>query len=222
MKKLFCIIITLSMIFSATAQKDQKAATHDPKAKEILDKVSTKTKAYKTIKAEFVINREDKKSNQKNTQKGTIWIKGNKYKLDILGAITFCDGKTRWAYIKDSKEINITEPDLKTDNLIDPSKIFTIYEKGYKYKYINEKFEDALQLHEIELYPEDLKTKLSKLSIQIEKNGSCIHAIKYVEKGGTTVTVKITKFTTDAGVNDADVTFNKANFPGAEVIDMRD
>lgn len=223
MKKLVIAIIPVFMVLSVYAQKDQKAApVHDPKAKEILDKVSSKTKAYQTIKAEFVINREDKKDNKKNTQKGTIWIKGNKYKLDILGAITFCDGKTRWAYIKDSKEINITEPDPKTDNLIDPSKVFTIYEKGYKYKYVGEKFEDGLQMHEIDLFPEDLRTKLSRLTLQVEKNENRIHSIRYVEKDGVTVTVKVSKFSPDAGVSEADVTFNKANFPGAEIIDMRD
>lgn len=208
---------------SLYAQKETKTTqVHDPKAKEILDKVSAKTKAYKTIKADFVINREDKKDSKKNsTQKGSIWIKGSKYKLDLMGTITYCDGKTRWAYIKDSKEINITEPDAKTDNLIDPSKVFTIYEKGYKYKFINEKFEDGLQLNEIELYPENLNTKISKLTLLIDKTNNHIHSIKYVEKDGVSITVKIAKFSPDGDISDADVTYNKANFPGAEVIDMR-
>jgi len=183
-----------------------KAKTHDPKAKGVLDKVSVKTKAFKTIKADFVVSREDKKST----------------KLDIMGTITFCDGKTRWAYIKESKEVNITEPDLKNDKLVDPSKIFTIYEKGYKYTYISEKFEDGLQLHEIDLYPEDLKQKVSRITLQIEKNEMRIHSVKYIEKDGVIYTVKIAKFLPDTEISDADVTFNKANFPGAEIIDMRD
>ncbi|HBX49645.1 MAG: hypothetical protein A2275_11435 [Bacteroidetes bacterium RIFOXYA12_FULL_35_11] len=199
-----------------------KAKTHDPKAKGVLDKVSVKTKAFKTIKADFVVSREDKKSTKKDTQKGSLWIKGSKYKLDIMGTITFCDGKTRWAYIKESKEVNITEPDLKNDKLVDPSKIFTIYEKGYKYTYISEKFEDGLQLHEIDLYPEDLKQKVSRITLQIEKNEMRIHSVKYIEKDGVIYTVKIAKFLPDTEISDADVTFNKANFPGAEIIDMRD
>lgn len=223
MKRIVSLLGVILFACSLFAQKDQKqGSVHDTKAKEILDKVSAKTKAFKTIKADFVISREDKKDTKKSsTQKGSIWIKGSKYKLDLMGTITYCDGKTRWAYIKDSKEINITEPDAKTDNLIDPSKVFTIYEKGYKYKYINEKFEDGLQLHEIELYPENLTTKISRLTVQIEKDNNRIHSIKYVDKDGVTITVKVAKFTPDAEITDADVTYNKANFPGAEVIDMR-
>ncbi|MBI5217453.1 MAG: outer membrane lipoprotein carrier protein LolA [Bacteroidia bacterium] len=220
---LAALIYFTSVSFAQQKDKDQKPV-HDAKAKEILDKVSAKTKAYKTIKADFVINREDKKDVKKsNTQKGTIWIKGSKYKLDVLGTITYCDGKTRWAYIKESKEINITEPDKKTDNLVDPTKVFTIYEKGYKYKFMYEKFEDGLQLYEIDLYPETVeKIKVSRITLQIEKNENRLHCIKYVEKDGVTVTVKIAKFSPDAEISDAEVTFNKANFPGAEIIDMRD
>lgn len=223
MKKAFCLLAIVVFSVSLFAQKESKTKpVHDPKAKDILDKVSAKTKGYKTIKADFIINREDKKDSKKNsTQKGSIWIKGSKYKLDLMGTITYCDGKTRWAYIKDSKEINITEPDAKTDNLIDPSKVFTIYEKGYKYKYVNEKFEDGLQLHEIELYPENLNTKISKLTLLIEKSDNRLHSIKYVDKDGVSIIVKVSKFTPDAEISDADVTYNKANFPGAEVIDMR-
>jgi outer membrane lipoprotein-sorting protein len=220
MKIVFAFIGLFFGLSVFAQQKDQKPV-HDAKAKEILDKVSVKTKAYKTIKADFVISREDKKTGKKETQKGTIWIKGNKYKLDVLGTVTFCDGKTRWAYIKESKEVNITEPDQKTDKLMDPSKIFTIYEKGYKYKYINEKFEDGLQLHEIDLYPEDLAQKLSRVTLQIKKDELTIHSVKYVEKDGMSVTLKVAKFSPDEPITEEDVTFNKASFPGAEIIDMR-
>ncbi len=216
------LILFQSLSFSQNKNTDAKTKTHDPKAKEILDKVSVKTKSFKTIKADFVVSREDQKSTKKETQKGSLWIKGNKYKLDIMGTITFSDGKTRWAYIKESKEINITEPDPKNDKLVDPSKIFTIYEKGYKYTYVAEKFEDGLQLHEIDLYPEDLKQKVSRITLQIEKKDMRIHSVKYIEKEGVFYTVKIAKFAPDTDISDADVTFNKANFPGAEIIDMRD
>lgn len=220
---LFGLFISSLVIAQGKENKQGAPSVHDPKAKEILDKVSVKTKAFKTIKADFVINRIDAKDTKKNsTQKGSISIKGAKYKLDIMGTITYSDGKTRWAYIKESKEINITTPDPKSDNLVDPSKVFTIYEKGYKYKFMFEKFEDGLQIYEIDLYPEALNTKLSKITLQIDKTSMQVHSIKYVEKDGVSYIIKVAKFAADADVSDADVTFNKANFPGAEIIDMRD
>lgn len=37
-------------------------------------------------------------------------MKGNKFKIEIPDAITWFDGTTQWVYIKDTDEVNITNP----------------------------------------------------------------------------------------------------------------
>src|ERR1700746_2272767 len=130
-KKITIIALLALGYFTVNAQ-DQ-----DPKAKKILDELSVKTKAYSTIKAEFtwVVEKKDK---TKDTQSGKIQTKGAKYRLDIPGHEIYCDGKTVWDFIKDANEVQIKDMETGGDDVVNPSTIFTIYEKGFKYKFVSE------------------------------------------------------------------------------------
>lgn len=220
MKKVFnSIFLTFALLGYLSAQTTYQAV--DPKAKEILDKVSAKTKAYKTIEAEFSFILENKQEDMTDSQKGKIWIKGNKYKIDLMGTSTYYDGKTQWTHMKDAEEVNVTEPDPNDDNTLNPAKMFTIYEKGYKIRYINEKFEDARQLVVIDLYPVDLKKDYSRITLKIDKAKMQIYSLQRFGKDGNYYTIKVLKMTTDQAMDDTMFTFDKTKFPKVEIIDMR-
>ena len=78
----------------------------------------------------------DKKQTEKQT--GKVQVKGSKFKLDIPGNTIVCDGKTIWAHNKDANEVTIKSFDANNEDQLNPSKIFTMYETGYKYKYEKE------------------------------------------------------------------------------------
>jgi len=46
------------------------------------------------------------------------------------------DGVTVWTYLPEEKEVNIDNFDANADDVVNPSKIFDIYKKGYKYMYL--------------------------------------------------------------------------------------
>lgn len=190
----------------------------DPKAKTILDDLSKTTKAYKTIVAEFTYQSENKTKKINETQKGTIKIKGNKYRLSIKGQEVICDGKTIWTYIKDANEVQITEIDPNDTESLNPSNIFTIYEKGFKYKY--EKEEQGQ--HVIHLYPTDPgKRKFHTAKLRIDKIKKQTTNLTMMMKDGGTDTYIINSFKPNTELADNIFTFSKEQFPGAEVVDLR-
>ncbi|NSW46557.1 MAG: outer membrane lipoprotein carrier protein LolA [Bacteroidales bacterium] len=217
---LFMFSILLLKAQQTTPSADYKEV--DPKAKSILDKVSAKNKAYKTIKAEFAIILENKKENIKDAKKGTIWIKGNKYKVDLAASTIFFDGKTQWTYMKEANEVNITDPDPKDDNTLNPAKIFSIYETGYKIRFIKEKFEKNRALYEIELYPKDLKKEFTKISLKIDKDKSQIFSMKRYGKDGTDFYLEMISIKTNEEMADLMFVFDKTKYPKVEINDMRD
>ena len=209
-KQTLIALLSVGIMSSAIAQ-------NDPKAKTILDDLSTKTKAYTTIKAEFSITTE-KKDKSKDTQNGKIWIKGSKYKLEIPGHDIFCDGKTVWEYIKAANEAQIKDMETGGDEALNPSTIFTIYEKGFKYKFESE---DALT-QTISLFPLNPdKKKFHTVKLVLDKTKKQIASVKMLMKDGTTVTYLIKSFEANAAIPDTDFTFNKAAHPGVEMNDMR-
>ncbi len=192
-------------------------AQTDKKAQEILNSVSTKYKSYKSIKAQFTITIENGKDKSKDTQKGTLYLKGQKYKLEIAGQDILSDGKTRWTFVKDANEVQIDNQ--RTDeNAITPTNIFTIYEKGWLSKYTGEK-KDA---HLVELIPSDAKSKnIFKVKLTINKTQKTITSAIVYDKNGSTQTITVDKFVADGATDETIYVFNNGKYPGAEIIDLR-
>lgn len=192
-------------------------AQNDPKAKAILDELSAKTKAYTSIKAEFSFTTE-KKDKTKDVQSGKIQTKGKKYKLEIPGHEIFCDGKTVWEYIKDANEVQIKDMETEGEGAINPSNIFTIYEKGFKYKFDGE---DATT-QTISLFPDNPdKKKYHTAKLFINKTKKEISSVKMMMKDGSTQTYTIKSFTPNVPIPDTDFTFDAKAHPGVSVEDMR-
>jgi outer membrane lipoprotein-sorting protein len=194
-----------------------KAQDQDPKAKKILDELSVKTKAYTTIKAEFnwVVEKKDK---SKDSQSGKIQTKGSKYKLEIPGHEIYCDGKTVWDYIKDANEVQIKDMETGGDDAVNPSNIFTIYEKGFKYKFESE---DATT-QVISLFPVNPdKKKFHTVKLYIDKTKKQITSVKMMMKDGSIQTYTIKSFAGSTPIPDTDFTFDPKAHKGISVEDLR-
>lgn len=196
----------------------------DAKAKAILDGLSKKTKAYSSIKADFSYTLENKDQNINESQAGTIYIKGPKYKLNIAGQEVISDGTTMWTYLKDAGECQVQNaPDESQEDAISPSNIFTIYEKGFKYKYEGEKTSSGKTLQNISLFPTDPKDKpYHTVRLFIDKAAQQIHSIEVIGKDGNKYTYLVKTFTPNVNVNESMFTFNPSQHPKVDVIDLRD
>jgi outer membrane lipoprotein-sorting protein len=218
MKKLIIVIFSLLLAnYSVNAQVDAKA-------KKILDEVSAKTKTYTSITAEFTITIENKKNKTTDSQTGKITLKGNKYKLEVNNQTIISDSKTSWTILKDASEVQINTIESKEKETgINPSNIFTMHEKGFKYEFVKEEKQKNGAVYQIiKLYPEDVKKKNYHTAIlTINKDKSQIVSIKILGKDGTDMTYFVKSFTTNTAIPETVFVFNDKNFPGYEVIDLR-
>lgn len=213
------ILFILSIVLFANVLSAQT----DAKAKQILDQVSQKTRSYKTIAADFTFSMQNKQMGINETNNGSIKLKGNKYVVDIPGAglKVFADGKTSWNYMKTGNQVTIAAIDENSSELMDPSTVFTIYEKGFKSKFIAEKTVDGKQVYQIELYPDKKEFEVSKITIEINKSTSAIQSAQLAGTDGNTYSIKVNKFEPNKEIQDSEFVFDSKKFPGVEVIDLR-
>ena len=138
---------TSSTVITATAtiQKDQQATN-------ILNAVTTTTKSRKTIALNFTFT--VKKGDMKEVQKGDLKIKDNKYWYSIFGTTKISDGKSIAEVITEDKEVSISSANFNDPDEFSPQEMFTIYEKGYKYRYMGQKTDNEVTLDLIDLYPD--------------------------------------------------------------------
>lgn len=198
-------------------------AQTDTKAKEILDQASKKTRSYKTISADFTFSMQNKQMKINETNKGSIKLKGNKYVVDIPGAglKVFADGKTSWNYMKTGNQVTIAPIDENSSELMDPSSVFTIYEKGFKSKFIAEKTIAGKAVYQIELFPDKKDFEVIKIAIDINKATSMIQSALLTGTDGNIYTITVDKFEPDNEIQDAEFVFDTKKYPGVEVIDLR-
>ncbi len=216
MGRLIIILLTALISIQAFGQDEDKG---DKKSNEILDRLTAKTEAYKTIRVEFAYKMENTDAGIDERTDGTLIIEGDKYRLNIAGQIVICDGTTVWTYIEDAEEVQINSVD-ESEETITPGKLLTSYNKDYRSKFIKEDFMYGTTVNIIDLTPIEGKSYY-KVRLVIDKEKDQLHEITIYDKNGSTYSYIINKFEPNVEVPASTFTFNKAEFPDAEVIDMR-
>ncbi len=108
-------------------------AQYDPNALDTLDAMSSKYKTMEAFEANIVPVSMTNEIDKVNDEfKGKITVKGNKFRLVLPEQELFNDGATQWTYLPEAKEVTIDNYDPNSDD-INPSKISSMYKKGYKY-----------------------------------------------------------------------------------------
>ena len=126
-----------SLLFLLIAFGGDVMAQADAQAKAILSGVSKKYRSYAMVKTDFSFTLKNPQTNINETQSGSLYVKpsSNKYKVNLGEQELISDGKVQWTYLKNDNEVQISEIDNSSDAL-NPAKIFTMYEKGFKYVYL--------------------------------------------------------------------------------------
>ncbi len=197
-------------------------AQNDPRAKTILADVSKKYRSYDAIKTDFTYTIDNPQAKIKQSQTGTLYVrsKTNKYKVMLKDQELFSDGKNQWTYLKSDKEVQLSEVNAGADGL-NPAKIFTIYEKGYKYLYAGETKANGRVYQNIDLTPIDGKQSFFKIKLKIDKLKKQIVSASIFDKNGNHYTYAINTFTPNVKVSDSFFAFDSKKYPGVEVVDLR-
>ncbi|MEE4285353.1 MAG: outer membrane lipoprotein carrier protein LolA [Mariniphaga sp.] len=216
MKHIFLLGIFLASVFFIQAQQDTKA-------KQILDEVSKNTRSFKTISADFVFSMENSEMDINERNEGTIKLKGQKYVVDLpdIGVKVFSDGKTLWNYMEDGNQVTISNLEDGGSELMDPSSVFTIYEKGFQSKYVGEKTIGNEIVHQIELYPDSEEHEVSKILLSVGKSDKMIKSALLYGTDGNIYGIEVKKMDTQTELPDSYFLFNASDYGDVEIIDFR-
>ncbi|MFN5319145.1 MAG: LolA family protein [Bacteroidia bacterium] len=214
MKKIFAVVLLIACQHIAIGQQDKQA-------KQILDKLSAKTKSYSSIVTDFSYSLVNKDRKINKVQNWKLWLKGENYRLDMGDQVLICNGKQVWKILKGDKEVEISAPSSGEDAL-NPRNIFTMYEKGFKNKFIKDTKVGTKDVHLIELYPLNPKSKdYNTIRLYIDKAAMQIVKSEILGNNGNVYTYEIKKFKTNEATDVGLFQFKTSEFPGYEVNDLR-
>jgi outer membrane lipoprotein carrier protein len=211
MKKVFILFTVIILTIKTSAQ-------NDPEALKVLDKFSSAAQAAPSVSMKFRLITLNEMENTTDTVNGSIIMSGNKYKLVMPDNITWLNGEMSWNYLIAEKEVTITKPDRKEESFLNrPSSIFTIYKKGYKSRFVEERGNSYI----IDLYPEDIKGDLVRLRLSIGKVTPDLIGAEYKRKDGIVVYLIVNEYNLKQKPDPSTFTFDPQKYKGVEIIDMR-
>lgn len=220
MKKYLMLMGLVLGVFVLHAQNNS-LGQNDPAAKQILDGVSAKFKTFKGVQASFTLQVEDSKGKVQGSKKGTVYMKGTKYRVNVTGQEIFCDGNNIWTYDRSANEVTITKFD-PSQNVITPQKLFTnFYDKDFLYKLNGQKKIGNKLLQEIEMTPVDKTKAFHKVYVYVDKATKTINTTKVLEKNGNRYTYTVNTMNGNTTISDAQFVFDKKKYPGVEEVDLR-
>ena len=192
--------------------------SQDTKSQDILNKVSSKMKALKCFYLEFnsLVKNSSSQTNENMTGKG--WVKGNKFNATFAGNTIISNGMKTWTIIKEEKAVY--ESDANSDDgSINPKKIMTIWETGFKNKYEREELLNGEKVHVISLTPKSpSNSEFKSIVIYISKSTNSLKQAYIKSKDGSIITYNVTKFQENPSLQDSKFSFDKKNYPGYKVV----
>lgn len=191
---------------------------NDAQADRVLKKVKLKMNGASDIKAKFKYSLENRATKSKPMSKvGEIKVKkNNKFRINFTDQELICDGKTVWNVMKPEKEVNVSEYDPSESFSFD--KIFKVYDDGMRTRF---DAKETASVSKVSLFPTKGKTDYFKIELWVDEVQSIPLKMKVWNRNGSTVTYELSEVRVNSNLNDSDFVFQKINYPGLEVIDMR-
>ncbi len=192
-------------------------------AKKILDEVSAKTRTFKTMSADFQFSMVNEEMDINEQNNGTIKVKGQKYVVDLpdAGIKVFSDGETIWNYMEDGNQVTVSSVDDSGSELMDPSSIFSIYERGFRSSYVGEANENGKAVYKIELFPDSEEYQVTKIEVSVDKATMMLSSAKLHATDDNIYSILVRKMEINKNFPDSDFIFDASKYDDVEVIDFR-
>ncbi len=191
----------------------------DSKAQGILDKLSAKMKGYSSFYVEFSATVKNSSTGANSSETGKGWVKGNKYYASYGDNTIISNGMKTWTVVKEEKAVYETDANTSDEESINPKKLMTIWESGFKNKYEKEESLNGEQVHVINLYPKNPGTvNYHTITLYISKSDNELKKAIMKMKDGTIMTYNLTKFQPNISVDDSKFVFDPKKYPGYTVI----
>lgn len=192
--------------------------SQDPQSQAILDKLSKKMKAETSFYIEFSANITNSVSGVDQNESGKGWVKGNKYFASYGENTIISNGVKSWTVVKEEKSIYETDAESDDEESLNPRKLMTIWETGFKNKYGKETKINEESVHMIYLYPKNPgSVEYHTIILYISKSNELKRVVMKM-KDNTVMTYRLTKYQANPEVSDSKFVFDSKKYPGYTII----
>jgi outer membrane lipoprotein-sorting protein len=210
--KYYITLFTLFFLGSVFAQEDAKS-------QQILDEMSKEIKSHNSFYVEFSANIKNSVTGTDDTETGKGWVKGDKFYASYGQNTIISNGVKTWTIVKEEKSVYEMDAEDDDEESINPKKLMTIWETGFKNNYKRESELNGEPIHIIYLYPKNPgEVEYHTIYLYISKSNNELKKVYIKMKDGTQFIYRLTKFDFEPEVSDSKFVFDAKKYPGYTVI----
>lgn len=211
------LILSFSLLFIISS--NLLNAQSDAKSQKILDDMSKEIKSLSSFKMEFKMKVKNAATGEDSEQTGTGYVEGDKYNAVLGENEIMSNGIKVWTVVKEEKVVYQSDADEEDEESINPKKLMTIWEEGFKNKYIKEDKVNGKDAHVINLYPTNPSdVQYHTITIYIAKSGNEVLKAVMKTKDGSVITYTISEFEKNIDIPKSKFVFDQRKYPGFQLI----
>ncbi len=210
-------IISFPLIIGVS--QAQQTRIYEEKGEQLLKAASDKLKAFKTIRIEFSYEMENSQQGILEKMEGTLYSKGDQFRMKVGDNIFISDGKNVWIYMEDIDEVQINTVE-NSDINITPTAILDEFDKQYRSTFIRQEQHQGKLTDIVDLVPKQAQA-FFKYRVGLDsRSNMMVYAIAYDRHGGT-YSYNLKRIESDVNIPASTFTFSASEFPGVDIIDLR-
>jgi outer membrane lipoprotein-sorting protein len=194
-------------------------AQNDEKSEKILNGMSSDIKKLNSFYVEFEMRVKNVTTGEDSKQNGTGYVKGDKYFATLGQNILISNGQKNWTVVKEEKVTYQSDASEEDEESINPKKLMTIWETGFKNKYSKQETLNGKSVHVINLFPTDPgEVSYHTIILYIGVDDNELKRALMKTKDGSIMTYTIDKFEKNKDIPDSKFVYNPQKFPGFKLI----
>lgn len=210
MKYLVLSILFLSL--SAFAQNDEKS-------QQLLNKMSKEIKSLGSFYMEFSFSMKNASTGEDSKESGKGYVQGDKFNATLGDNEIISNGLKIWTIVKEENVTYESSADDDDDESINPKRLMTIWESGFKNKYVKEDKLNGKAVHMINLFPTNPgEVQYHTITLYIDVATSELTKAIMKTKDGTTMSYEISTFKKNPEIPASKFVYDAKKYPGYKLI----
>jgi outer membrane lipoprotein-sorting protein len=194
-------------------------AQNDEKSEKILNSMSSEIKELNSFYVEFEMHVKNSTTGEDSKQNGTGYVKGDRYYATLGQNILISNAQKNWTVVKEEKVTYQSDADEEDEESINPKKLMTIWESGFKNKYAKQETFNGKSVHVINLFPTNpSEVSYHTIILYIGVDDNELKRAIMKTKDASTMTYTIDKFEKNKDIPDSKFVYNPQKFPGFKLI----
>jgi outer membrane lipoprotein-sorting protein len=209
MRKLLAILLAFAQV--AHAQSSHEAA------KKWLEEASQTLKEQRTVDIGFTYTFSNERVNPpvKRSEKGELQLKGDAYRLVLMGSEQICDGKMVYTILHEDEEVQKApaQSDNPEEESFHPMQVLELYKKNFSYKLGGKETVKGQEVQYIVLMP-NASEQLQRVVVGIYTKSKQLYSYEQQGTDGTVTRFVVDTYSANTSLPAHYFQFDPKRFPG--------